>query len=368
MNTSSHGARRKRGAFTLVELLVVIAIIGILVALLLPAVQMAREAARRMQCSSQLKNIVLATHNYHDSNGKLPALQAGTGTIKSGGQRLRMSTFVMILPQMEQQALYDQIMDKNNSPWSNSSWWKQDLESYNCPSDSGSRPPKGSSRGMRSYVACTGDSYAAGVCDSNERNDTALADQKKPVKHRGIFSRRYWISFAGITDGTSNTIAFTERTKPMSTRSKGMVAVDAGGEVSTFVPLSCRAYWGQNKYVSSASMFTQDTSPGYRYGDGTPFFTGASTILPPNTAVCLIGTASWQSGGGHYGPGIWTPTSNHPGGVNAALADGSVRFISDTIDCGNLSAVAPSGTARGESPYGPWGAMGTKAGGEVAKP
>jgi prepilin-type processing-associated H-X9-DG protein len=112
-------------------------------------------------------------------------------------------------------------------------------------------------------------------------------------------------------------------------------------------------------------MFTQDTSPGYRWGDGAAFFQGVTTILPPNSAICLIGDPNWQSGGGHYAPGIWTPTSEHTGGVNALLADGSVRFISDNIDSGNKAAVAPSTIASVPSPYGVWGALGTKAGGEV---
>lgn len=118
-------------------------------------------------------------------------------------------------------------------------------------------------------------------------------------------------------------------------------------------------------YNAAAAMFTQDTSPGYRWGDGAAFFHAITTILPPNTAVCLIGDPNWQSGGGHYAPGIWTPTSDHPGGVNVAMADGSVRFISETIDTGNLSVVAPAPTASGRSPYGVWGALGTKSGGET---
>ena len=140
-----------------------------------------------------------------------------------------------------------------------------------------------------------------------------------------------------------------------------MPAVDASGDRSTFIPLSCRAYWAGSQYYTTAPMFTQDTSPGYRWGDGAAFFHGMNTILPPNTAVCLIGNPRWQDGGGHYGPGIWTATSRHPTGVQVAMADGSVHFVIDTIDTGDLSVVAPSSTASGPSPYGIWGALGTKA-------
>jgi prepilin-type processing-associated H-X9-DG protein len=79
----------------------------------------------------------------------------------------------------------------------------------------------------------------------------------------------------------------------------------------------------------------------------------------------LIGDAAWQSGGGHYGPGIWTATSEHPGGVQVALADGSVRFVSETVDTGNLSVVAPPHNQTGPSPYGVWGSLGTRSGGET---
>lgn len=142
-----------------------------------------------------------------------------------------------------------------------------------------------------------------------------------------------------------------------------MMAVVAG-DPATALPAACRATWGGSKYTSAATMFTQDTSPGYRWGDGCPFFNGLATILPPNTAVCLIGSTSWSAGGGHYGPGMWTATSEHPGGVMVAMADGSTRFISETIDAGNQAVVAPAFNARGESPYGVWGALGSKNGGE----
>jgi prepilin-type processing-associated H-X9-DG protein len=94
---------------------------------------------------------------------------------------------------------------------------------------------------------------------------------------------------------------------------------------------------------------------------GNCFFSAMTTILPPNSAVCNIGQGSVSP---HWFPGVWTATSEHPGGVQIALADGSVRFISDTIDTGNLGAVAPAADAGVRSPFGVWGAMGTKSAGE----
>lgn len=356
----------RRRAFTLVELLVVIAIIGILVALLLPAVQAAREAARRMQCSNNLKNLTLAAHNYHDVYSALPARQAGSGTIRSGQLRLRMSGFVALTPYCEQTPLYDEIMIHQNAPWANNWWWNTRLPYLECPSNAGAlRPPAGGGpRGLTSYAFCGGDSYIRSVINSSERNDQNVSNRREPLPNRGIFGRNVWVRLTGITDGTSNTIALAERSRPANRLDLGMPAVDASGEIATFVPLSCRAYWAGTQYYVGTTMFTQDTSPGYRWGDGCAFFHGMNTILPPNTAVCLIGDPAWQNGGGHYGPGIWTATSRHPSCVLVSMADGSVHTVEETIDTGDLSIVAPASDAGGPSPFGVWGALGTRMGSE----
>ena len=144
-----------------------------------------------------------------------------------------------------------------------------------------------------------------------------------------------------------------------------MVYWSAGSAVGTYLPLTCRTEWGGTGYFSIANRFNSDTQAGYRWADGAAFFHAFTTILPPNTAVCLIGDANWSATGGHYGPGIWTPTSEHTGGVQCAMADGSVQFISENIDTGNLGVVAPLETGGGISPYGVWGALGTKSAGEV---
>ncbi|MGQ9914106.1 MAG: DUF1559 domain-containing protein [Thermogutta sp.] len=343
----------------------VIAIIGILIALLLPAVQAAREAARRAQCTNNMKQLVLAAHTYHDTFNRLPARQAGTGTIFSGGLRLRMSGFVAMLPYFEQKPLYDQIIQANNAPWLNFPWWNTVLPVLNCPSDTGQTPPIGKARGTISYGFCAGDTYVSSVVSPTERTDQALANQKHPIPNRGIFGRLDFTPMANITDGTSNTIAFAERSRPSNNLDRGMVVVDASADPTTYIPFTCRAYWMGQRYSPAAVPFKRDTSPGYQWGDGAAFFQAVVTILPPNTSVCLIGNPNWQSGGGHYAPGIWNATSDHPGGVNVAMADGSVRFISDTIDTGSLSVVPPAQNTTGPSPYGVWGALGTKAGGET---
>ena len=114
-------------------------------------------------------------------------------------------------------------------------------------------------------------------------------------------------------------------------------------------------------------MFTGDTQPGYRWAGGNAFFAGLTTILPPNSATCVFGLAQAAGVSQHWDHGIWSATSDHPGGVNVAMCDGSVRFVSNTIDAGNQSAIAPAGNGGGPSPYGVWGAMGTKSGGEPSR-
>ena len=358
MSRRRHGPR----GFTLIELLVVIAIIAILIALLLPAVQQAREAARRTSCRNNLHNFGLALHNYHDVYQTFPPRQGGSGYINSRGMRNRMSAFVALGPYYDLGPLFNQADSNHRAPWDNVAWWNSVQSLLNCPSDAGDRPPNGGGpRGTYSYGFCGGDSYVRGIWDGAERSSL------QPVRaqpNRGMFGRNAVTRMRDITDGTSNTIAMAERSRPAHARDRGHVAA-VGGSIDSYSPASCAPLWGGSAYLPSTTMFTQDTSPGYRWADGTAFFHAVTTILPPNSALCLIGSTSWSDGGGHYGPGIWTATSEHAGGVHCLMADGAVRFVSDNIDSGNIAAIAPADTAGGASPYGVWGALGTKAGGEV---
>jgi prepilin-type processing-associated H-X9-DG protein len=152
-----------------------------------------------------------------------------------------------------------------------------------------------------------------------------------------------------------------ERQRPNIINTKGTVALIAA-DPATYAPLSCKAQLiNGREYINPALLFTGDTLPGYRAWAGNAYFNGVSTILPPNNAVCMVGTGSVSP---HWFAGIWTPTSEHGGGVQIALGDGSVRFLSDGIDSGNLGAIAPT-IAAGRSPYGVWGALGSRSGGET---
>ena len=361
----------QRQAFTLVELLVVIAIIGILVGLLLPAVQAAREAARRMSCSNNVKQISLAALNYESAYQRLPSRQAGSGTIRTWGQRMRMSGFAMMGPYLEQTNLYNQIEATHRSPWSG--WYRDNggkLDFLQCPSDPGSgkaSDPNGrAARGTVCYAFCAGDSYARSAWwEFSERDDLAVSINRPIIRSRGIYGRHNYPRLSQITDGTSNTLAFAERRVPTAPDGRGMVYWTAGAPDS-YIPLTCRTEWGQARYVNVNNRFNRDTQSGYRWADGAAFFHAFTTILPPNTAVCLLGNSDdWRATGGHYGPGIWTPSSEHTGGIMAGMADGSVQFISNNIDSGNTGVVAPNESYNGRSPFGVWGALGTKNGGEV---
>ncbi len=366
----------KRSGFTLVELLVVIAIIGILVGLLLPAVQAAREAARRMQCSNNVKQIALAAHNYESAFKRFPALQGGTGHIWGGGdtgntQRGSMGTSFFLMPYLEQGPWYEQLNALGSrrqglQPWSGDQLYLQQASFLQCPSDAGESDPyqPNRTRTLTSYAYCTGDNYAASelFTPSEERGNADLSRQKIAIRHRGIFGRYYYPSFGDISDGTSNTLLVGERQRPDGQKQKGH-AVAVAGNVTTTIPLDCRVLWSGNQYSAAANVVpTNDTSPGYRGLAGNTFFNAFSTILGPNSAVCIIleGSAS-----PHWFPGIWTATSQHTGGVMVGMADGSVHFISDGIDTGDLGVVAPLPAGGGPSPYGVWGALGTKNAGEA---
>ncbi len=368
MTLSRHVPRRVRG-FTLVELLVVIAIIGVLVALLLPAVQAAREAARRSSCNNNLKQSVLGLHNYEATFKCFPSRQSGRGNIQTATlptHRLALSGWVSLLPFCEQQPLYDQVHSIVTEPWANNVWTTALVPYLQCPSDEGRVDPNnaGRTRGLTSYAFCTGDDYAASQVTPQERTTSTLSAQMLPIRHRGVFGRHNYPTLAEIIDGTSNTIALGERSRPGRPNDLGAAAIDASANPASYVPLSCRALLRGRTYIPTAVMFTSDTAPGYRWAAGNAFFAGLTTILPPNSAVCVFGTARSAGASAHWDHGIWSATSEHPGGVNVAMCDGSVRFVSNTIDAGNQSAIAPAGGAGGPSPYGVWGALGTKAGGE----
>ena len=273
----------KRG-FTLVELLVVIAIIGILVALLLPAVQAAREAARRMSCGNNLKQIGVALHNYHDTHKSFPC-----GFVYRGGAgKCNYGWNVAIMPFMELQTAYEQL-DPCNVPLRNryksgASQADKDLlrmkfDTLRCPSDTGGDLADNMKFGdterfdvaLTNYIACVG--YDG---KPQKTNDSG-----------GMFYGSSWRRFAHCTDGTSNTIAIGER--------------DYKHHAATWIGV------GENDDYSNQgtlrSLFRSNFTINFDY-------TAAGS--PQN-----------------QGKGM---ASKHPGGVNILMVDGSVHFLSETTN------------------------------------
>lgn len=345
--------QRPRTGFTLVELLVVIAIIGILVALLLPAVQAAREAARRMSCSNNMKQLGIALHNYHDTYKKFPYRQGGTGTT-GGNSNLnnnnRLGGLVFLLPFVEQAPLYDQISGGGGvsnygtmgpAPWITTNWphWRATIPVFNCPSQPGINLD---AIGDTNYAMCVGDSVAA-ITGTNT------------TQNRGVFMRNISFGFRDVTDGTSNTIAYGEISNPTARDVRGGVA-EATFTTSTNAPETCQAQRDPNKKNQYVTGVTVRTWRGFRWTDGIVSASGFQTILPPNSPSCS--QSAWDGSWGLYSAG-----SFHPGGVQVTLVDGAVRFIPETIDTGNQQASDP-GPSNQESPYGVWGGLGTRSLGE----
>ena len=351
-------SRQPDAAFTLVELLVVIAIIGILIALLLPAVQAAREAARRSQCVNNLKQLGVAHHNYADTHRTLVFRKGGsstcTGSAYRDGNCTRLSGFIPLLPFIEQMPLYQKIQagDASNarggpSGWNGWSVWDVAPSSLSCPSDNG---PKNTTTRVNSYAFCIGDQVL------NARDTQNV---------RGIFGTVRCTRFSDITDGLSNTIMMSERLKSndgvrtvVDRAVLNILGVKMGVSGITTGPNACLTETDGQFFRAGQVKSWFGTS----WTDGQPERCGFNTVLPPNGPSCTDDTNT-NADSNHL---VIPPASLHPGGVNCLLADGSVRFISDTIATGNLGTMPPS---SGASPYGVWGALGTKDGGEsVAVP
>ncbi|MFN3149942.1 DUF1559 domain-containing protein [Bremerella sp.] len=277
----------KKG-FTLVELLVVIAIIGVLIALLLPAVQQAREAARRMQCSNNMKQIGIALHNYHDTYRAMPA-----GWIYRGGNgQCNYGWAVAILPFIEQQNFYDQL-DPGNIPlydrYNSSSTaadkalLQQRLEAYICPSDAAPELAKSQKFGATDHFDVAVSNYVACAGWSNTPNYPI-----RDLDAGGLFWGNSYLNFSDITDGTSNTLMIAEREYPK-------------GKAATWLGVGRNHSYGNEATLRTVfrAAFTMN-------------FDYAAAGQPQNAGK------GWSS--------------LHPGGVMSLTADASVHFIPETTD------------------------------------
>ena len=325
---------RRRKGFTLVELLVVIAIIGILIALLLPAVQAAREAARRSQCTNNLKQVGIAFHNYHDTFKKLPAFVYRNG---QNDYWQGYSAFTQALPFMEQDALYQQVVTATGQflhHWSSNGTGTLEatrrarIQTLICPSDVQFPSTQG---GWSNGPGCNyGVSFGSTVSWANFNNQNGLfrghtGSLTAPVKAE--------INFADATDGLSNVLMVSEHLtgdnndgQLMTGKSSEPRIGSAFPNAQVFPAVADLETWGQ----ACLSTTTHNSENGNAWIAPEPTQTALNTVAPPNWKYPNCQTSG--SGFAADRDGLYTPRSRHPGGVNALVSDGSVRFVSETID------------------------------------
>ncbi len=283
--------------FTLVELLVVIAVMGLLAGLLLPAVQAAREAARRARCTNNLKQIALAAHIYHDAQGSLP-MGTPYARYPDVGPFAGHSVFVAMLGPLDQQSLYNSInFETNIYTFSNQTCHETGLELLWCPSDGGIRsrrthagpyldiPDGRFVTAFTSYAACAGTWY--------HLTDDQVALRRLAAEDNGVAFANSSIRFADIVDGTSQTLLLGERTH--------------GTERGLSEPVLMGWHWWFDGHHADSLFWTLHPINPHRVVD--------------------VGTTH-----DYAHPYVASAASYHPGGANFAFADGSVKFIKETVD------------------------------------
>jgi len=340
-------------AFTLVELLVVIAVVGMLIALLLPAVQTARETARRMQCNSKIRQLALAVQTFHSTYERFPAAAFDQITTSQGIQRSGL--FPLLLPFLEQEARYSAMTATYDSGAAPGSDAKQQviiarpssnvaLDVLLCPSDAVGRIlfADGKLRGgyyhaFSNYRACRGD-LAGNDCEDYE---VAVGDALQYNMPRSwARAHRFIGNFQTVTSGLSNSIAFSEGLIGNEGNSGTYKNAVAWGIPAHYceVPQTCMNLKGANGLFKDENQVIHtdhDHWLGRRIWDNVPGTYAFYSLMRPNSPNCASG---------YYH--AWTSAaSNHPGGVSVSFLDGSARFINDTIDVKNLNRSVRSALA-----------------------
>jgi len=356
---------RVRRGFTLIELLVVIAIIAVLIALLLPAVQSAREAGRRIQCVNNMKQLALALHNYTSATGAFPPGIDTTVTYPFGldGYTNPLATWTawsaqaLLLPYVEQAPLYNAANFNWNCCFSSTPGDRTNrtvrntrIASFLCPSDG-----IAGQQNINSYYGSIGTSTIQYPADGNTTGVFNVYNSAVNCKS---------VTIASITDGTSNTIAFGEGLvgdygKNNNYRGNGMSAAGDGPMIVTLsMPgnnaesnpaavlaalQSCNAWWATAP-LGSCVGYSPCDSVGLKQYDGVTWALGErgatlfNTIVPPNSKQYPWHSCRLDPGGSGQcpycapeGSSFINAQSNHPGGANFGFADGSVRFIKDSV-------------------------------------
>jgi hypothetical protein len=371
-----------------------IAIIGVMVGLLLPAVQAAREAARRMSCGNNFKQIGLGIHNYHAAYNQLPTQRTGTSeappiphyTGSNISNRFQLSFLVGLTPFIEQQAIWEAIA--NGDPANGFrpmgptpdrltfDPWVTEIPGFRCPSDPGIGLP---ANGRTNYAACMGDSchlVNSGPHAWNLVPDVATVASNR--SQRGMFATMVTMKFRDVLDGLANTVMCGEiptdlgdndiRTQPHISQKAWGAVRNNPSFCQQFVDPQRPTFWRADQAAVLQNASAAQKARGFRWAAGYLVYTGVQTILPPNRELCSDNNQGPNLQKAEQMDIMGGVGSRHVGGAHVLMGDGAVKFVTDSIEAGD--STSPSvwnlgAEAGSPSPYGLWGALGTRASSEV---
>ncbi len=340
----SNTHRRVRSGFSIMDLVILLAVAAVALALITPALQSSRQQTRQADCAHNLKMLVLAMHNYHDVYKSFPAMRLGT--LKGEGEaasvqsnRYCMSGWVSLSPFLEQQRVYDRARQRNFGPvpWRNEpDTWAVQIPTLLCADD---QPNAKTATGNSSYKFCLGTSVEENHSVWGPPHNGAFTVMGDPAARRRPYGLR------DIRDGTSNTVAMSERriAGHQDPQDIANVAIEVPGLAQAALDQAYKACWqvtDEGQTYKAGQKVMPGHGPGERWADGRPYFAGFTTVLAPNGPSCMSGSA-------HGGPGIFTASSRHPNQVNAAMCDGRAIAVSNTID---LKVWQALGTRAGAEP------------------